>query len=187
MITICSPGNFDYVKRLGASQAFDYRSKTVTGDVIRWLRGTELVGAFAIAAGSAGPSAEIISASEGAKILVLASAPGPSVDDLFRQHASSIRLLRALAGAGMATAELMQRCRRQEIRVTMVNGATLRNNEVSTAVYQDFLPAALAVGAYNAAPEPRVIGHGLQHIPAALETQRNGVSATKIVVSLDAG
>jgi hypothetical protein len=37
------------------------------------------------------------------------------------------------------------------------------------------------------APEPRVIGHGLQHIPAALETQRSGVSATKIVVSLDAG
>lgn len=62
--------------RLGASQAFDYRSKTVTGDVIRWLRGTELAGAFAIAAGSAGPSAEIISVSEGAKILVLASAPG---------------------------------------------------------------------------------------------------------------
>jgi hypothetical protein len=91
-------------------------------------------------------------------------------------------------------AELMRRCRRQEIqlnrreiRVTMVNGATLRNDEVSTAVYQDFLPAALAVGAYQGAPEPRVIGHGLQHIPAALETQRSGVSATKIVVSLDAG
>lgn len=43
------------------------------------------------------------------------------------------------------------------------------------------------VGAYQAAPDPRVIGHGLQHILAALTTQRSGVSATKIVVSLDAG
>jgi len=52
---------------------------------------------------------------------------------------------------------------RQEIRVTMVNGETLRNDEVSTMIYQDFLPAALAVGVYQAAPEPRVIGHGLRH------------------------
>lgn len=150
-----------------------------------------LATAFAITAGSAGPCAQIISASEGVKRLVLASAPGPSLDDLFRQHASSIRLQRALAGARMATAELRRRCRRQEIqasrpeiRVTMVDGAALRNNEVSTVIYQDFLPAALAVGAYQAAPEPRVIGHGLRHVPVALETQRSGVSATKIVVSL---
>jgi NADPH:quinone reductase-like Zn-dependent oxidoreductase len=165
VITVCSPGNFDYVKRLGASRAFDYRSKYVTGDVIRWLRGTGLAGAFAITAGSAGPCAKIISASEGFKTLVLASAPGPSLDHLFRQHASSMRLLRGLAGARMATAELRRRCRRQEIqanrqeiRVTMVAVATLRNNEVSTVIYQDFLPAALASGVYRPAPEPRVIG-----------------------------
>jgi hypothetical protein len=47
------------------------------------------------------------------------------------------------------------------------------------------LPAALAAGTYMAAPEPRVIGQGLQHIEAALDAQRDGVSAAKIVVSLD--
>jgi hypothetical protein len=73
---------------------------------------------------------------------------------------------------------------RPEIRVTVVDGAALRNNEVSTVIYQDFLRAARAVGAYQAAPEPRVIGPGLRHVPVALETQRSGVSATKIVVSL---
>jgi NADPH:quinone reductase-like Zn-dependent oxidoreductase len=31
VITTCSPRNFDYVKRLGASQAFDYRSNAVAG------------------------------------------------------------------------------------------------------------------------------------------------------------
>jgi hypothetical protein len=64
--------------------------------------------------------------------------------------------------------------------------STLRANEVSKAVYEDFVPAALAVGRYQAAPEPRVVGHGLQHIQAALDAQLKGVSAAKIVVSLDA-
>jgi hypothetical protein len=36
------------------------------------------------------------------------------------------------------------------------------------------------------APEPRVVGHGLQHIQDALDAQAKGVSAAKIVVSLDA-
>jgi NADPH:quinone reductase-like Zn-dependent oxidoreductase len=186
VITTCSPRNFDYVKRLGASQAFDYRSNTVAGEIVRALRGKRLAGAFAIAAGAAGPCAEILSAGEGAKVLVFATAPGASIDDLFRQHPSSMRLLRAFAGAGLSTVALMRRCRRQGIRAKMVNGATLRANEVSKAVYEDFLPAALAAGQYQAAPEPRVVGHGLQHIQAALDAQLQGVSAAKIVVSLDA-
>jgi hypothetical protein len=80
----------------------------------------------------------------------------------------------------------MRRCRRMGIRAKLVNGATLRGNEVGKAVYEDFLPAALAAGKYQAAPEPRVVGHGLQHIQAALDAQMKGVSAAKIVVSLDA-
>jgi hypothetical protein len=89
-------------------------------------------------------------------------------------------------GAGLATVGLMRRCRRQKIRAKFVNGATLRANEVSTAVYEDFLPAALTAGTYRAAPEPRVVGHGLRSIQAALDAQMKGVSAAKIVVSLDA-
>jgi NADPH:quinone reductase-like Zn-dependent oxidoreductase len=186
VITTCSPRNFDYVKGLGASQAFDYRSNTVVGEIIAALQGRKLAGAFAVAAGSAGPCAEIVRASEGGKVLVMATAPGASVDELFRQRPSSMRLFRAFARAGLSTAGLMMRCRRQGIRATMVNGATLRANEVSTAVYEDFLPAALAAGTYQAAPEPRLVGHGLQHIQAALDAQLSGVSAAKIVVSLDA-
>jgi NADPH:quinone reductase-like Zn-dependent oxidoreductase len=186
VITTCSPRNFDYVKGLGAGHAFDYRSNTVTSDIVGALNGRKLAGAFAVAAGSAGPCAEILRTCEEGKVLVLATAPGPSLDGLFRQRPSSMRLFRAFAGAGLSTAGLMMRCRRQGIRATMVNGATLRANEVSKAVYEDFLPAALAAGAYRAAPEPRVVGHGLQHIQAALDAQLNGVSAAKIVVSLDA-
>ena len=49
-------------------------------------------------------------------MLVLATAPGASLDDLFQQRPSSLRLFRAFAGAGLSTAGLMMRCRRQGIR-----------------------------------------------------------------------
>jgi hypothetical protein len=116
------------------------------------------------------PCAEILGACEGGKTLVFATAPGGSLDELLRQRPSAPRLFGPFLGVGLSTAALMRRCRRQGIRAKMVNGATLRANEVSKAVYEDFLPAALAVGRYQ----------------AALDTQLEGVSAAKIVVSLDA-
>lgn len=63
-------------------------------------------------------------------------------------------------------------------------GSTLMDNEVSRVVYEDFLPAALADGRYVAAPPPRVVGVGLEHVQAGLDLQKQGVSAEKIVVRL---
>ena len=185
VITTCSPGNFVYVKGLGASQAFDYHGTAVAGDIVAALKGKRLAGALAIGAGSHGPCAEILSASEGSKTLVFASVPSGPLDGLLQQRPSGWALFRVFLGAGLATAALMWRCRRQGIRAKLVNGATLRANEVSKAIYEDFLPAALAAGTYQAAPEPRVVGHGLQHIQDALDVQLKGVSAAKVVVSLD--
>jgi hypothetical protein len=48
-------------------------------------------------------------------------------------------------------------------------------------------PAALAEGRFRAAPEPKVIGHGLESIQTALDAQRAGVSAQKLVVVLGEG
>jgi NADPH:quinone reductase-like Zn-dependent oxidoreductase len=48
-------------------------------------------------------------------------------------------------------------------------------------------PAALAEGRFRAAPEPKVIGHGLESIQTALDAQRAGVSAQKLVVMLGEG
>jgi hypothetical protein len=58
------------------------------------------------------------------------------------------------------------------------------DREVSKAIYEDFMPQALAEGRYIAAPEPVVVGKGLDHIQAALDAQRQGVSAKKVVVTL---
>ena len=65
-------------------------------------------------------------------------------------------------------------------------GMKLLENEVSKVIYEDFLPQALVDGHYVAAPEPIVVGKGLDHIQAGLDAQRQGVSAKKVVVSLQA-
>ena len=51
-------------------------------------------------------------------------------------------------------------------------------------IYRDFLPAALADGRYHAVPAPRVVGDGLQHLQRAIDLQRTGVSAEKIVITI---
>jgi len=62
---------------------------------------------------------------------------------------------------------------------------TLKANEVSTLIYRDFLPGALAEDRYHAVPNPAVVGHSLHDIQHALDIQRKGVSAAKVVVTLD--
>ncbi|KAI4596067.1 hypothetical protein KJ359_006359 [Pestalotiopsis sp. 9143b] len=49
--------------------------------------------------------------------------------------------------------------------------------------FRDFLPTALASGTYKAAPEPYVVGHGLQYVQTGLEVLSKGVSARKVVVT----
>jgi len=58
------------------------------------------------------------------------------------------------------------------------------DNEVSKVIYEDFLPNALAENRYVAVPEPYILGSGLEYIQAAMDVQRKGVSAQKVVVSL---
>ena len=58
------------------------------------------------------------------------------------------------------------------------------DREVFKELYEDFLPQALAEGHYVAAPQPVVVGKGLDYIQVGLDTQKQGVSAKKVVVSL---
>lgn len=52
VITTCSPRNFGLVKNLGASQVFDYSSKTVVPDIIRALQDAKVAGAISIGGGA---------------------------------------------------------------------------------------------------------------------------------------
>lgn len=79
---------------------------------------------------------------------------------------------------------LQLRARPRGVGMKYIFGTSLKHNEVSTAVYRDFLPAALAEGRYIVAPPPQIVGDGLGQLQHALDVQRRGVSAAKVVVTL---
>jgi NADPH:quinone reductase-like Zn-dependent oxidoreductase len=184
VITTCSPRNFGYVHKLGASETFDYRSKTVVPDIIATLKGRRCAGALAIGGGSAGACFDIIHASQGRKFVSTASTPA-SLDDVFASPGGiGLKMLGAMPRMAAAGVSLAMKSRMRGIGTKFIFGSTLFANEVGPAIWVDFLPQALADGRFVAAPEPRVVGHGLQAIQGAFEAQKKGVSASKIVVTL---
>jgi NADPH:quinone reductase-like Zn-dependent oxidoreductase len=156
IIATASPRNFGYVRSLGAAAAVDYHSRTAAEEIVRELGDSPLAGILAIGSGSLPAALSIASKVPGRQRVATAQ---PQL----------IRLRTALR-------------RSQGIHVSGIWGGTLKDNEVGPGIYADFLPAALASGAYQAAPEALVVGEGLEQIPSALDQLRKGVSASKLVV-----
>ena len=59
-----------------------------------------------------------------------------------------------------------------------------QDKALGRAIYGDFLPDALKNGQIKPAPQPDVVGHGIEHIQAAVDKLKAGVSGSKIVVAL---
>jgi NADPH:quinone reductase-like Zn-dependent oxidoreductase len=159
VVTTASPHNFDYVGRLGARLAFDYRSKTAIACV------------------------DILGACTGNRFVGVATPPA-NFDEVPAGRGRIWRLAPAVARMLAANVALAIKARRKRVRTKFIWGSALLGNEVGPLIYERFLPAALAEARFVAAPEPLMAGHGLECIPAALERQRNGVSARKLVVTL---
>ena len=182
VIATSSPRNFDYVKKLGASQVFDYNSKTVVKDVVAAFKGKTIAGALAIGTGSAEACSDIVHACSGTKFVSTASTP-VSFESLPLRPGRGT-LLPLLLRLVSSNVSLQVRFRVRNIRTKFIFGTTLMDNEVSRVIYEDFLPGALAEGRYAAAPEPALVGKGLEYVQAGLDIQKKGVSARKVVVSL---
>jgi NADPH:quinone reductase-like Zn-dependent oxidoreductase len=184
VITTASPRNFDYVRQLGASQVFDYKRKGVVNDIKEAFKGKTCAGALAIGAGSADPCSAIVSASHGSKFVSLAGPPVSFGIPTSLPPGLSLQLLRLILRLVVESISIQMKFWVRRIHTKFIFGSTLMYNEVSKVIYEDFLPQALADGRYIAAPEPVVVGEGLDHIQAALDLQRQGVSAKKVVISL---
>ena len=178
VITTCSPKNFSLVQQLGASRAFDYNSKTVVADMIRALAGKTTAGALSIGHRSADRCLDVLDKCKGDKVLSMASYPNPE------PLPKNCVLLTIAASYISGVASIWVKSKMRGIRTAFIYGASLLYNEVGTAVYVDYLPKALADGTFVPAPEPHVVGKGLECIQGGYELQKKGVSAKKIVVSL---
>jgi NADPH:quinone reductase-like Zn-dependent oxidoreductase len=70
------------------------------------------------------------------------------------------------------------------IAMKHVFAPSIKDNHVGKAIFEDFLPKALEAGTFIPAPEPLVVGKGLESIQGAVDLQRKGTSAKKVVVLL---
>jgi NADPH:quinone reductase-like Zn-dependent oxidoreductase len=179
VITTASPKNFGYVKMLGAVKAFDYRSKTVVVDIIEEFAKRKSAGAIAIGNGSIEPCIDIIGASKGRKFIATASVTMPG-----GVPSNFLELLSTGGCMAWGGATNLLKCKLKHVDTKFIFGSDLMVNEVSHLIYEDFLPTALAEDRYIAAPEPQVVGRGLEHIQEAMDINKRGVSAKKMVVSL---
>ena len=183
VISTASPSNFDYVRKLGAREVFDYRSPSVVGDIIKAFKGRTCAGALAIGVGSAAPCLGIVHACQGDKFVSMAST-AVSFDGAPRGPDRAFWLLKTLPRVIASGAAFALKARIRGVRAKFIFGSSLVANEVGPMIYRDFLPGALAAGRYAATPAPLVVGSGLAQIEPAMAVLSKGVSARKVVVTL---
>ncbi|KAF9895177.1 hypothetical protein FE257_000079 [Aspergillus nanangensis] len=154
VVTTCSPRNFELVKGLGARWVVDYNSSTAVEVLVAAFEGRDGVGALAIMPGSVDLCAQVVGRVSGRKFVTSAIPLQPGQEKI------------------------------GDVEVKFVLGGTLEGNEVGPAIFEDYLPRALAEGKYVCAPEAKVVGKGLESCQKALDMMKEGVSATKLVVDL---
>ncbi|KAG9234052.1 putative zinc-binding alcohol dehydrogenase domain-containing protein cipB [Amylocarpus encephaloides] len=178
VITTSSPKNFELCKKLGASQVFDYNSQTVVQDITEVFRGKTCAGAYSIGAGAAEACLEILSKSKGSKFIAMATYP------MAQKPLESFVLIRMMFGYVSWNIAHWIKSKMKGVHSSFIFATTLANNGVGNFIYENFLSQALAAGSFVASPEPLVVGKGLESIQGAMEVQRKGVSARKVVVTL---
>ncbi|OQV07102.1 Alcohol dehydrogenase GroES-like domain-containing protein [Cladophialophora immunda] len=179
VIATASPRNFDLVKHLGAVDVFDYKSPTVVADIRTAFKGRTTAGALSIGQGAAEKCLDILASCKGNKFLAMASYPVPQTPpERFVVPQIAFHYITSLI-------YLWIKAKRHGIRSSFIVGDTLVDNEVGPAMYEHFVPQALAEGSFVAAPDSEVVGHGLESIQHAMDLHKKGVSAKKIVVMLE--
>lgn len=161
VISTASPKNFAYVKNLGASLVFDYTSPNIADDLTAAMKGRQCAGGMAIAGvveGTRNAAAEACS------------------EVLARSEGTKLLALTMPPPPGIHPA----------VDAKFANAANFhQERELGFAVLRDWLPKALVQGTFVPAPDPVVVGEGLESVQAGLNRLREqGASAQKYVVSL---
>lgn len=183
VVSTASPKNFDYVKSLGATHVFDYRSKTLVNDMLGALKDRELVGAYAIGKGAVEACTAVMIKRDPnltRKFIAVAGAIIPA-DKLMSFTGKGMFFIAMLGN--MITSKFRQ-CRTGVEAKFIIVDNLIEPDSVVAKIYTTFLPQALEQRQYVPAPPPQVVGQGLGMIQEALDLQRKGVSGKKLVVTL---
>ncbi|KAF4333255.1 zinc-binding oxidoreductase [Fusarium beomiforme] len=156
IVTTASPSNHEFVKSLGARFIFNYKSPTVIEEVAKVLDGTNFAGVY----DAIGEDASFDAVSGILDRLVM-TVPVASV---LPSNKSTDRFKPTYVVAFAIIQE--------------------PNQDVGEWIWKTFVPKALENGTLQPKPSPTVSGHNLHDVQRAMDLQRKGVSAKKIVVSL---
>ncbi|GFF48243.1 hypothetical protein IFM51744_06778 [Aspergillus udagawae] len=163
---------------MGASRVFDYNSPTVVRDIIAAMKDKTTAGAVAIGVTAANALFDILDKCEGGnKFISMASYPVPQKPPKFFGTPYTIPYFL------LSMVSYPIKCRSRGVEYKMVVIEPILSNGIGKAVW-NFLSEALENRSFVPAPEPEVVGNGLNQLQHALEVQKNGVSAKKIVVTL---
>ncbi|KAH6724507.1 oxidoreductase [Leptodontidium sp. MPI-SDFR-AT-0119] len=187
VLTTCSPKNFTYVKTLGASLAFDYNSPTVQRDIIRAMEGRISAGALTIGNGGAEACLEILARlpryaagkeRENRKFIAMAAYPSQE------PKPTTLVLPRYVLYFMMWNVKMWVKARVKGVGYKFIWGGTLVDNGLGKFMFEDFLEGALRDGRVVPSPPSEVVGRGLENVQVGFEGLREGVSAKKLVVTL---
>lgn len=156
VFTTASRRNFAYVKKLGATRAFDYHDADVEDQIVDALRTKTLAGVYhAVGAdGAVQTCARIADRSRGKTLVVT---------------------VRGVPDDGIPCS----------VRVKAISSSAIfkNGNHVGSVIWRKYLPAALARGTLVPKPDPLIVGSGLRSVQLGLDRQKAGVSAQKVVVN----
>lgn len=182
VVSTASPRNADLVRSLGADVVVDHHDPHAVDALVAGIAGRRVVGAVALGTTSAAACIHVLRRT-GGTVLALASTP-VSLDRLAGRRRLFPAMLPVFGRLGLTMAGLQLRARRAGIRTAFIWGSSLRDDAVGPTLWGEVLPRGLADGTLRAVPEPLVVGTGLAAVQGALDRQRAGVSAQKIVVTL---
>ncbi|VUC29737.1 unnamed protein product [Clonostachys rosea] len=177
--TTASIRNHSLMRKLGATQAWDYQDTAVVEAMVHELAGKRLVGALSIGKGAAEKCMEVlVKCKAERKHVAMATFPVPD------QEPGFLPVLQTMASFLAWTVVYKSRGLLNGVSSAFVDIEPTVGNGIAKYLFTDYLPKALESGSIVPAPEVQVIGEGLDKIQDAMDQLRRGVSAKKLIVTL---
>lgn len=176
VVSTSSPKNFDLLRSLGATEVFDYNDPCSVDKIVKFMEGRECAGALSIGEDAVFRCLDALSSCKSGKHIAMATYPIPA-------QPKRLVALQIVWSFATSMISIAIKSRLRDIKTSFIYGS-VAHSPVGEAVYADFLPEALARGKFRPAPEPMIVGEGLEAIQRALDIHKKGVSARKVVVSL---
>ena len=185
VVSTASAVNAETVKELGATHVYDYRDPEVVDKLVAVIAGRTVAGAVAIGLGSTEACIRLLARTGGSRLALLSTPVSlAEVADVSTGRPLVPNALPTFARLGLATARSLLAARQAKVVARFVWGSSLRDDDLGEQLWGGIVPRGLADGSLRAVPEALVAGEGLGAIQGAVDRQRAGVSARKLVVLL---